>query len=59
MVPTPAVRFAREIAALALCEIPMILVLVAVLTGADSLQALGIGSTSLLLLLWRRPVARG
>lgn len=56
--PSPEARFARYILTLALCEIPAILALIAVLVGADPLQALGVGATSLLLLLWRRPVRR-
>ena len=57
--PSPEARFVRYILTLALCEIPAILALIAVLTGADPLQALGAGATSLfLLLLWRRPVRR-
>ena len=55
---TPAARLARELAVLALCEIPAILALVAVLTGADRLQALVIGSAALFLLLGWRPVTR-
>ncbi len=56
--PSPEARFARYILTLALCEIPAILALLAALTGADPLQALGVGATSLLLLLWRRPLRR-
>ena len=57
-VPPPDAQRVRFIVALTLWEIPAILALIAVLTGADPAQALGIGSASLLLLLWRRPSAR-
>lgn len=55
---TPAPRsvgLGPYLIALALCEVPIVLGLVAVLTGARPEYALGLGAAALLLLLTQRP----
>jgi hypothetical protein len=56
--PSPPAGLGSYLVVLALCEIPIVFGLVAVLTGARPEYALGLGAAALLLLWSQRPTTR-